>query len=51
MTDHDLAFTPAWRLRELIVSREISPVELTGLFLDPYRGAEPWDQRLPYRRC
>ena len=33
MTDRDLAFTPAWRLRVLIQSKELSPVELTELFL------------------
>ncbi len=29
MTDTDLAFTPAWRLRELIDDMQLSPVELT----------------------
>ena len=33
MVDQDLAFSPAWRLRELIGSKELSPVELTELFL------------------
>jgi aspartyl-tRNA(Asn)/glutamyl-tRNA(Gln) amidotransferase subunit A len=33
MIDQDLAFTPAWKLRDLIVSRKVSPVELTELFL------------------
>ena len=41
MTDHDLAFTPAWRLRELVVSREVSPVELTGLFLGRIEELNP----------
>ena len=33
MDERELAFTPAWRLRELVVAREVSPVELTELFL------------------
>ena len=33
MVDQDRAFSPAWRLRELIGSKELSPVELTELFL------------------
>ena len=28
-SDRELAFTPAWKLRELIVKRKLSPVELT----------------------
>ena len=31
--DRDLAFTPGYRQREMIASREISPVELTELYL------------------
>ncbi|MFH1141617.1 MAG: amidase, partial [Chloroflexota bacterium] len=41
MTDQELAFTPAWRLRELIVSKHISPVELTELFLDRIQELAP----------
>jgi aspartyl-tRNA(Asn)/glutamyl-tRNA(Gln) amidotransferase subunit A len=33
MDDRDLAFTPAWRLKEMIDSKEVSPVELTELYL------------------
>ncbi len=33
MTDRDLAFTSAWKLRDLIQSRQLSPVDLTELFL------------------
>ena len=33
MNDQDLTFTPAWRQRELVVSREVSPVDLVQLYL------------------
>ncbi len=33
MQDNDLAFTPAWRLKELLDSRELSPIELTEVYL------------------
>ena len=33
MQDDNLAFTPAWKLKELLDSRELSPVELTELYL------------------
>lgn len=33
MVDNDLAFTPAFQLRQLIVEKQISPVELTEFFL------------------
>ena len=33
MTDRDLAFTPAWQLRQLLDSKKVSPVELTELCL------------------
>ena len=32
--DKELAFTPAWRLRELIGDKKVSPVELTELYFD-----------------
>ncbi|MBI2165683.1 MAG: amidase [Chloroflexi bacterium] len=32
--DEELAFTPAWRLREMIATRDVSPVELVKLFLE-----------------
>ena len=33
MSDSDLTFSPAWRLRQLIGEKRVSPVELTELFL------------------
>lgn len=33
MSDGDLAFTPAWKLRQLIGEKHVSAVELTELFL------------------
>ena len=33
MQDNELAFSPAWRLKELLNSRELSPVELTEVYL------------------
>ena len=33
MQDTELAFTPAWRLKELLDSKELSPVELTEVYL------------------
>ena len=32
--DKDLAFSPATGVRQLIANSEVSPVELTKLFLD-----------------
>lgn len=32
--DKDLAFTPAWKMREMIANKEVSPVELTSLYFD-----------------
>jgi len=34
MHDEDLAFSPAWKLADLVSRREVSPVELTQLYLD-----------------
>ncbi|MBI4201276.1 MAG: amidase, partial [Chloroflexi bacterium] len=34
MKDRELAFMPAWKLRQMVVSKEVSPVELTSLFLE-----------------
>ena len=34
MSDTDLAFLPATELRKKIVSKEVSPVEVTRLYLD-----------------
>ena len=33
MDDRELAFTPAWKLRVMIATRQISPVELTEIYL------------------
>ena len=33
MDEKQLAFTPAWKQRDMIASGEISPVELTELYL------------------
>jgi len=41
MTDTALAFTPAWRLRELVVSKQVSPVEITELFLNRIEALTP----------
>ena len=43
MTDIDLAFTPAWRLRQLIDDKQLSPVELTTHLL---RRVEELNPRL-----
>ena len=32
--DKNLAFTPAWELRELIAEKKVSPVELTELYFE-----------------
>ena len=34
MLDRDTAFTPAYELKERIATKQISPVELTELYLD-----------------
>lgn len=41
MLAHDVAFTPAWQLRELIAKRQISPVELTELYLRRIEALNP----------
>lgn len=41
--DGDLTWLPAWRLRDLIVARDVSPVEVTAHFL---RRIETLDPRL-----
>ena len=33
MNSEDLAFVPAWQLRDMIASKEVSPVELVDLYL------------------
>ncbi|MCS7207351.1 MAG: amidase [Dehalococcoidia bacterium] len=37
----DLAYTPAWRLREMILARQISPVEVTRFFLQRIERLNP----------
>jgi len=39
--ERDLAFTPAYRLRELIAERKLSPVELTDLYLRRVEALNP----------
>ncbi len=41
MTDTDLAFTPAWRLRQLIDGKQLSPVELTTHLLERIDALNP----------
>ena len=41
MMETDLAFTPAWRLRQMIADKEVSPVELTELFLRRIEALNP----------
>ena len=42
-TDQELAFTPAWELRGMMASKQVSPVELTELYL---RRIEALDHNL-----
>lgn len=39
--DPDLAFAPAWRLADLVRTRQVSPVELATLFLDRIATQNP----------
>ena len=41
MKDADLAFSPVWRLRELLDNRAVSSVELTELFLRRIEALNP----------
>ena len=41
MNNTDLAFTPAWQVRDMIASKELSPRELTDLFLDRIDSLDP----------
>jgi Asp-tRNA(Asn)/Glu-tRNA(Gln) amidotransferase A subunit family amidase len=41
MLKEDLAWTPAWKLRELIISAELSPVELIDACLARIEAVEP----------
>ena len=39
--DRDLAFTPAWQMRDLIAEKKVSPVELTELYFDRIERLDP----------
>ena len=41
MNDREMAFTPAWKQRVMIATRQISPVELTELYLRRIDGLNP----------
>ena len=41
MTDQELAFTPAHQMAKLIARKELSPVELTGLYLERIDRLDP----------
>jgi len=41
MSGQDLAFAPAWKLAEMIASKEVSSVELTELFLGRIERLDP----------
>jgi len=41
MAKDDLAFKPAWELRDLIASRKVSPVELTEMYLRRIEALNP----------
>ena len=43
MTNEEMAFTPAWQLRDQVLAKQVSPVELTELFL---RRIEEFNPRL-----
>ncbi len=50
MEDVDLAFSPVWRLRELLDSQAVSSMELTELFLRAaasFEEARPWAHNRP----
>ena len=41
MNDRDLAYTPAWQLRQLMDSRQVSPVELVEIYLRRIESLNP----------
>lgn len=41
MSAPDIAYTPAWRLREMIQARQVSPVEVTRFFLERIERLNP----------
>ena len=40
-TENDIMWTPGWRLRELMLRRELSPVEVVGHFLERIERLDP----------
>ena len=63
MTDAELTYAPATELVQLIAKKQVSPVELTQLFLDRSAGLDPqlnsflllnttrrWRRRRPRRK-
>lgn len=41
MNSTDLAFAPAWKVREMVAAKEVSPRELVDLFLDRIDSLDP----------
>ena len=41
MWDDSLSWMPGWKLRDLIVQRKVSPVEVTKHFLDRIESLDP----------
>ena len=41
MDEREIAFTPAWRLREMVGAGDVSPVELTEIFLRRIEAMNP----------
>ena len=41
MNAADLAFAPAWKVRDMVASKEVSPRELVDLFLDRIQSLDP----------
>ena len=41
MNTADLAFAPAWKVRDMVASKEVSPRELVDLFLDRIQSLDP----------
>ncbi|MBI4199700.1 MAG: amidase [Chloroflexi bacterium] len=41
MSEQDLMFAPAWQLRDLVAARQLSPVEVTELFLRRVEALNP----------
>ena len=41
MNSTDLAFAPAWKVREMVAAKEVSPREMVDLFLDRIESLDP----------